>query len=242
MFKLLSHRRHIGPCQATKGVVLEKNVGNFHVIIAVITWKSYVCTAVEETNIESIIAVMSTTELVVEIRPEKNSGPYGIWTHGLCDTGLNLFLGLISGSILYSLSCNVTINRRVSSPNFSSFYTFLFKGIIDVYWREGGEVWWNFFFVWYVPLINYFYAFPCVLNLKFRYLPPLHILTSTRRQRPFASVCGSLGLNNTYRALTGFFKFILATKSPSSIAPQNAWKKETSEKLYCRAGLKKAGE
>ena len=30
---------------------------------------------------------MNTTELVVEIRPEKNSGPYGIWTHDLCDIG-----------------------------------------------------------------------------------------------------------------------------------------------------------
>ena len=30
---------------------------------------------------------MNTTELVVEIRPEKNSGPYGICTHDLCDTG-----------------------------------------------------------------------------------------------------------------------------------------------------------
>ena len=29
-------------------------------------------------NIESILAVMNTTELVVEIRPEKNSGAYGI--------------------------------------------------------------------------------------------------------------------------------------------------------------------
>ena len=29
-------------------------------------------------NIESILAVMNTTELVVEIRPEKNSGPHGI--------------------------------------------------------------------------------------------------------------------------------------------------------------------
>ena len=29
---------------------------------------------------------MNTTELVVEIRPEKNSGPYGIWTYDLCDT------------------------------------------------------------------------------------------------------------------------------------------------------------
>ena len=30
---------------------------------------------------------MNTTRLVVEIRPEKNSGPYGIWTHDLCDIG-----------------------------------------------------------------------------------------------------------------------------------------------------------
>ena len=36
---------------------------------------------------ESILAVINTTELVVEIRPEKNSGPYGIWTHDHCDTG-----------------------------------------------------------------------------------------------------------------------------------------------------------
>ena len=32
------------------------------------TWKSYVCTAFEEMNIESILAVMNTTELVVEIK------------------------------------------------------------------------------------------------------------------------------------------------------------------------------
>ena len=44
-------------------------------------------------NIESILAVMNTTELVVEIRTEKkNSGPYGIWTHDLCDTGAALYL------------------------------------------------------------------------------------------------------------------------------------------------------
>ena len=34
---------------------------------------------------------MNTTELVVEIRPEKNSGPYGIWTYDLCDTGAALY-------------------------------------------------------------------------------------------------------------------------------------------------------
>ena len=36
------------------------------------------CTAIEETDIEAILAVMNTTNLVVEIRHEKNSGPYGI--------------------------------------------------------------------------------------------------------------------------------------------------------------------
>ena len=34
---------------------------------------------------------MSTTELVVEIRPEKNSGLYGIWTNDLCDTSATLY-------------------------------------------------------------------------------------------------------------------------------------------------------
>ena len=30
-------------------------------------WKSYMCTEVEETDIEAILAVMNTTELVVKI-------------------------------------------------------------------------------------------------------------------------------------------------------------------------------
>ena len=34
---------------------------------------------------------MNTIEPVVEIRSEKNSGPYGIWTHDLCDTGAALY-------------------------------------------------------------------------------------------------------------------------------------------------------
>ena len=32
------------------------------------------CTAGEEITIEAILTVMNTTELVVELRPEKNSG------------------------------------------------------------------------------------------------------------------------------------------------------------------------
>ena len=35
------------------------------------------CTAVEETNIEAILAVMNTTASAVEIRPEKNQSNSG---------------------------------------------------------------------------------------------------------------------------------------------------------------------
>ena len=49
-----------------------------HVKSSVNIWKSYiyniyicVCTAVEEKNTEVILTVMNTTELVVEIMPEK---------------------------------------------------------------------------------------------------------------------------------------------------------------------------
>ena len=34
---------------------------------------------------------MSTTKLVVELRPKENPGPCGIWTHDLCDTGVALY-------------------------------------------------------------------------------------------------------------------------------------------------------
>ena len=54
-------------------------------------WKSYMWTAVEEMNMEAILAGINTTLVVVKIRPEKNSGPYGIWTHDLCDTGAALY-------------------------------------------------------------------------------------------------------------------------------------------------------
>ena len=47
-------------------------------------------TAVKK-QIQEILAVMNITELVLEIRPEKNSGPYGISTHDLYDTGAALY-------------------------------------------------------------------------------------------------------------------------------------------------------
>ena len=36
---------------------------------------------------KAIFVVMNTTWAVVKIRPEKNSGQCGIWTHDLYDTG-----------------------------------------------------------------------------------------------------------------------------------------------------------
>ena len=54
-------------------------------------WVSYMWTAVEETKIEAILAVMNTTQLVVKLRPEKNSGPYKIWTHDLWNTDATVF-------------------------------------------------------------------------------------------------------------------------------------------------------
>ena len=40
---------------------------------------------------KAIFAVMNSTWDVVKIRPEKNSGLHGIWTHDLCDTGEVLY-------------------------------------------------------------------------------------------------------------------------------------------------------
>ena len=40
---------------------------------------------------QEILAAINTTELVIEIRPANNSGPNGIRTHDLCDTGAALY-------------------------------------------------------------------------------------------------------------------------------------------------------
>ena len=40
---------------------------------------------------EEILAVTNTTEVVVKIRLEKNSDPYGIWTHHSYVTGAALY-------------------------------------------------------------------------------------------------------------------------------------------------------
>ena len=42
-------------------------------------------------NMKAILTVMNTTQVVVKIMPEKDSDPYGILTHDLCDTGAELY-------------------------------------------------------------------------------------------------------------------------------------------------------
>ena len=69
-------------------------------------------TAVEDTNMKAILVVINITKLAVKIRPEKISGPYGIWTHDHCNTrghrfksctSLNFFQALIftTGSVVF---------------------------------------------------------------------------------------------------------------------------------------------
>ena len=51
----------------------------------------YLRARIHFTNIETILAVMYTTELELEVRPEKSSSPYGLEIHNLYDTGAALY-------------------------------------------------------------------------------------------------------------------------------------------------------
>ena len=53
--------------------------------------KTIYVNADKDVNMKAIFAAMTTTWAVVKIRPEKNSGPYRIWTHNLCDTSAVLY-------------------------------------------------------------------------------------------------------------------------------------------------------
>ena len=76
----------------------------------------------EVTNMKAILAVMNTTELVVKIRPEKNSGPYGIWTHDLWP---------MTSGLIFTTSSVVFISARiafiiVSSTAVHIYMTFMY--------------------------------------------------------------------------------------------------------------------
>ena len=73
-------------------------------------------TAVEETNIEVILAVMNTTERVVEIKPEKNSGPYEIPYRPVSD-----YLSVKPSLIKYVIWCVNTLRSRKQECAVSSY-------------------------------------------------------------------------------------------------------------------------
>ena len=73
-------------------------------------------TAVEQTNIEVILAVMNTTERVVEIKPEKNSGPYEI-PYGPVSDYLSVKLGLIK----YVIWCVNRLRYKMQECAVSSY-------------------------------------------------------------------------------------------------------------------------
>ena len=107
------------------------------------------CTAVEETNIEAILAAMNTTELlnywttelVVEIRPEKNSGQYGIWTHDLCTgiaevMGSNPILAWIFSGIISTTTSVVFIAAQITSMLVLFIFSLLEQIKIRYKWSE----------------------------------------------------------------------------------------------------------
>ena len=59
----------------------------------------------EVTNMKAILAVMNTIELVVKIRAEKNSVPYGIWTHDLW---------LMTSGLIFTTSSVLFISARIA--------------------------------------------------------------------------------------------------------------------------------
>ena len=73
-------------------------------------------TAVEEMNIEAILAIMNTAELVIGIKPEKNSGPYEILFGPVSD-----FLSVKPGLTKYVFWCVNRLRYRMQECAVSSY-------------------------------------------------------------------------------------------------------------------------
>ena len=73
-------------------------------------------TAVEEMNIEAILAIMNTAELVIEIKPGKNSGPYEIPFGPVSD-----FLSVKPGLTKYVFWCVNRLRYRMQECAVSSY-------------------------------------------------------------------------------------------------------------------------
>ena len=63
--------------------------------VTVNIWRSYLCTAVEETKISDPRSYEHYWTISWNKAWKKFSDPYGIWTHDLCDTGAALYKLLV---------------------------------------------------------------------------------------------------------------------------------------------------
>ena len=63
--------------------------------VTVNIWRSYLCTAVEETKIRDPRSYEHYWTSSWNKAWKKFSDPYGIWTHDLCDTGAALYKLLV---------------------------------------------------------------------------------------------------------------------------------------------------
>ena len=72
---------------------------------------------------EVIFAVMNTTQTVVEISHEKNSGLYGIWTHDFCDASAALYQlsQQANRELVIVLVLNKPVSWWINSFNQASF-------------------------------------------------------------------------------------------------------------------------
>ena len=94
-----------------------------------------------------------TTWAVVKIRAEKNSCPYGIWAHYLCDTGAVLYrhhrghgfksrTGFIFSGLIFTTAKIAFIFASLSAVHINDFQTFTVKALalLFVRWMVGGRV------------------------------------------------------------------------------------------------------
>ena len=94
-----------------------------------------------------------TSWAVVEIRPEKNSYWYGIWTHYLCDTGVVLYryhrghgfkshTGLIFPGRIITTAKVAFLFTSLTAVHIYDFHTFTVKALalLFVMWMVGGRV------------------------------------------------------------------------------------------------------
>ena len=106
-------------------------------------WKSYIWTADKDVNMKAIFSLMNTTWAVVKIRPEKNSGQYGIWTHvHYCEDGFHIHGFNCSSNIWLSYihSCLLATSRVYLEPTWWPALSWLVSSVGEaLHWYHRGH-------------------------------------------------------------------------------------------------------